>query len=59
MTTLGSMCAASLLNEDTVLPFAGNLNKTYSPREDLTVGSEDTEKLLQIKQIIIATLFLF
>ena len=25
LTTLGSMCAASLLNEDTVLPFAGNL----------------------------------
>ena len=24
LTTLGSMCAASLLSEDTVLPFAGN-----------------------------------
>ena len=23
LTTLGSMCAASLLNEDTILPFAG------------------------------------
>ena len=25
LSTLGSMCAASLLNEDTVLPFAGKL----------------------------------
>ncbi len=55
LAALGSMCAASLLKNDTVLPFAGRTCVLFGDNymifffppifvEELTVGSKDGEK---------------